>query len=153
MKKKSTFETLQRCFYNTTKTQHQKYSAIEEYPLSQSLVEARKQIRATYGLELSVIEAEYLKIHFKVSLAELQEIADSCSPPLYLSERFTQKSFDPVSEAIVQFMMREYDLTCALAKVHIHRPKETSNQTDIYVCHKEEFQEYLRRVQERKHLP
>ena len=127
------------------------FSAKEQYPWEECLPEAQEQIQASYGLKLSALELREFKRHFLASTNELQELADSCPKPLYSSVRYIQKSFDPVDDAITRFMMTEYDCSWELARVHTTRSQERG--IELYLSHTEEFKEYLRRVQERKHLP
>jgi hypothetical protein len=108
-----------------------------------------KCIKITFGLDLSLIEKVRLKLLVNKTISDLESLAEQCEKPLAFSSLYVYGSFNPVGESVSRFMVKYYGLPVELANVHTSNPKEAG----LYSHHKNAFNEYLRRVQSRLHLP
>lgn len=117
----------------------------EYYPEKEVFEQSKKHIKWTFGLDLSIIEQVALKQYIAPVLDTLEGI---CAENRAKGIIGASNEYEPVAEVITQFMMDYYDLPFELAFVHT-----SGKNADLYNYHQKEFNEYLRRVQERKHMP
>jgi hypothetical protein len=118
--------------------------ARDYFPEHEVLEESIKQIKWTFGIELSLIEKVALKQYIGPALDGRDKITES---PKHLPGN-TYMLYDPIGEVITKFMIDYYELPFEYAMVHTR-----CYNAPIYTANRKEFQEYIRRIQERKHLP
>jgi len=119
--------------------QNLRRNAITKNEVNETFLEARNQLKHTYGLDLTIIEQAALR----------REIPNVIS----LSRETTGKTawgFDYVSESITRFLMNYYGLPANFTMVHTSESREGKA---TYLDNPENFKEFLRRKQIREHFP
>ncbi len=112
---------------------------IGHYVEQEVFEESRGCIRSTFGLELSLIEQCELKEYVRPILEERSKVNGFKNP---------HASFDPVGEIATRFMMDYYGLPLDYAVAHTDWKK-----APFFVQNREEFELYMKILQERAHMP
>ncbi|MDO8564125.1 MAG: hypothetical protein Q7R87_03900 [Nanoarchaeota archaeon] len=105
--------------------------------------EAVGQIKASYGLKLSLIERAELRRF----IPQVLDARDAISLRGLLEGKH---HFEPIGEVVTRFMHDYYNLSWALANVHNSR---SDGGVELYTENNAEFKEFLQRLQFRKHNP